>query len=134
MFYGYIDESGDEQTNLRTLSCLTGHWAQLFWFQNDWERILEKKNQELKAQGRQELSRFHATYWSTKNGEFAGWSDEEKINFIDNLIALFHRYPVVGSSETLNKQDLLEVFPEAQEQERVEQLAHVFLLMFIIMY
>jgi hypothetical protein len=134
MFHGYIDESGDEKTNLRTLSCLAGHWSQLFWFQNDWEKILKKKNEELKAQGRQAVSRFHATYWSTKNGEFEGWSDEEKIEFIDKFIALFYRYPVVGSSETLSKQDLVQVFPEAQEQDRVEQLAHAFLLMFIVMY
>jgi hypothetical protein len=134
MFYGYIDESGDQKTNLRTLSCLAGHWSQLFWFQNDWERILEKKNGELKAQGRQILSRFHATYWSTKNEEFEGWSDEEKIEFIDKFIRLFYRYPVVGSSETLNKQDLAEVFPEAQKQGHIEHLAHVFLLMYIVQY
>jgi len=134
MFYGYIDESGDEQTNLRTLSCLAGHWSQLFWFQNDWEKILENKNKELRAQGRPVLSRFHATYWSTKNDEFEGWSDEEKIEFIDKFIWLFHRYPVVGSSETLNKQDLAEVFPEAKTQERIEQLAHVVLFMYIVTY
>lgn len=134
MFYGYIDESGDKETNLRTLSCLAGHWSQLFYFQNDWEKILEKTNQRLRAQGRQVLSRFHATYWSTKNDEFKGWTDDEKIEFIDKFIWLFHRYPVVGSSETLNKQDLVEVFPEAQKQERVEQLAHVFLFMYIVTY
>jgi Protein of unknown function (DUF3800) len=134
MFYGYIDESGDDQTNLRTLSCLAGHWSQLFWFQNDWERILEEKNQELKAQGRQVLSRFHATYWSTKNEEFEGWSDKEKIEFIDKFIWLFYRYPVVGSSETLNKQDLVEVFPEALKQGRIEHLAHVVLLIYIVQY
>ena len=53
MFYGYIDESGDEQTNLRTLSCFAGHWSQLVYFQNDWEKGLEKKNEQLKAQGRE---------------------------------------------------------------------------------
>jgi hypothetical protein len=88
----------------------------------------------LKAQGRQVLSRFHATYWSTKNDEFEGWSDEEKIEFIDKFIWLFYRYPVVGSSETLNKQDLVEVFPEALKRERIEHLAHAVLLIYIVQY
>ncbi|MGA8873405.1 MAG: DUF3800 domain-containing protein [Candidatus Acidiferrales bacterium] len=132
MFYGYIDESGDNKTQLRTLSCLAGHWSYLFWFENDWTKILEKKNRQLKAEGRQELSRFHATYWSTKREEFTGWSDDEKIAFIDEFIALFLRYPVAVSSETLNKKDLIEVFPEAMD--RVEELAHSLLLIFIVLF
>jgi hypothetical protein len=132
MFYGYIDESGDRATNLVTLSCLAGHWSNLYYFENDWARLLAKKNKELKREGRQQISRFHATYWSTKRREFEGWSDVEKIDFIDGFIALFHRYPVAVSSETLNKQELLEVFPEAEGRQ--DELAHYFLLTFIILH
>lgn len=103
MFHGYIDESGDNATNLITLSCLLGHWSQLFWFENEWLKILERKNTELKGQGRQELSRFHASDWSTRHKEFKGWSEVEKLDLIDDFIALFHRYPVVTFSETLDR-------------------------------
>lgn len=132
MFWGYIDESGDETTGLCTLSCLVGHWSNLFWFENDWQRILEKKNRQLNAEHRQTLSRFHATDWSTKRREFEGWSDEEKISFINEFLFLFHRYPVVGTSETLRKQDLIEVFPEAKSH--YDQLAYSILLTYIVLY
>jgi hypothetical protein len=132
MFYGYIDESGDKETGLVTLSCLAGHWSNFFWFENDWKKILERKNKQLKTQGRQELSRFHATDWSTKRREFEGWTDEEKISFIDEFIALFHRYPLVTTSESLIRRDLIEVFPESVG--RVEHLAYSLLLIYLVSY
>jgi Protein of unknown function (DUF3800) len=132
MFYGYIDESGDARTNIRTLSCLAGHSSQLFWFEIDWNRILGKKNAYLREAGRPELSRFHATDWSTKRREFEGWSDDEKIEFIDKFIGLFYRYPVVTCSESVDKGDVLDVFPEAKE--RVDELSHYLLLVYIVSY
>ena len=43
------------------------------WLGFTGERRVEKeKNKKLRAEGRQEMSHFHATYWSTSTGEFAG--------------------------------------------------------------
>ena len=46
-----------------------GRCLQLFYFQNDWEKILEKKTHTLSAQGRRLLSRFYHCKSS--------WSGEE---------------------------------------------------------
>jgi len=58
-------------------------------------------------------SRFHATDWSTKREEFSGWSDDEKFELFDNLLALFERYNVVGCGESVYLKDVAAVFPEA---------------------
>jgi hypothetical protein len=134
VFWGYIDESGDDSTNLRTLACFAGHYSNLFWFQIDWNNILAKKNRQLLSDGRKPLSRFHATDWSTKNGEFEGWSDAEKIEFFESILVLFYRYPVVGCSQSIYKHDLVEVFPEACKPDRIDHLAHVLLLTLIVKY
>jgi Protein of unknown function (DUF3800) len=134
VFWGFIDESGDDKTNLRTLSCLAGHYSNLFWFRIDWDNAIARKNRELARQGRKELSRFHATEWSTKNGDFEGWSEPEKIEFFESLLVLFDRYPVVGCSQAVYKHELAEVFPEAVGPDRVDHLAHVLLLFLIVMY
>lgn len=134
MFWGYIDDSGDDVTGIRTLSCFAGHHSNLYWFEIEWNRVLEKNNRQLAAEGRKTISRFHATYWSTKNDEFKGWSDDEKFDFFDNLLALFYRFPVVGCGESVFKQDIAEVFPEAAGQDRVDHLAHVLLFTTIVIY
>jgi hypothetical protein len=134
VFWGYLDDSGDDETGLVSLSCVVGHYSYLFDFEVAWKRVLEKKNRQLEAEGRPAISRFHATYWSTKNQEFKGWSDDEKFAFFDNLLAIFYRYPVVGCGETAFRQDIAAVFPEAAEQDRVEHLAHVLLFTLIVLY
>jgi hypothetical protein len=134
VFWGYIDDSGDNKTGLRTLSCLVGHYSRLFDFEVAWKRVLERKNRQLAAEGRPTISRFHATYWSTQRGEFEGWSDDEKFEFFDNLLAIFYRYPVVGCGESVYKKDVAEVFPESLEQDRVDHLAQVLLFTLIVSY
>jgi hypothetical protein len=132
MFHGFIDESGSSQSRLITLSCLAGDWSQWFYFEIDWEKALAKKNKQLKAQGRKEISRFHATYWSTSTGEFKGWSKEEREEFGSHLILIIKRYPLVVCSYSLNTTDLTEVFPEAHN--RSHELAHILLLTHIMKY
>jgi hypothetical protein len=134
MFWAYIDDSGDDKTGLFTLSAFIGYWPVLFNFEAAWSRVLERKNRQLKAQGRPIISRFHATYFNTKNEEFEGWSDEEKFEFFDSLLALFYRYPVLGCGETAYRQDVAAVFPEASAQNKVDNLAHVLLFSMIVVY
>jgi hypothetical protein len=66
-----------------------GIYSNLFDFEVAWKRVLERKNRQLTAEGRPTISRFHATYWSTQPEEFKGWSDDEKFEFFDNLLAIF---------------------------------------------
>jgi hypothetical protein len=132
MFHGFMDESGSSQSKLITLSCLAGDWSQWFYLEIDWQKALDKKNKQLRDQGRQEISRFHATYWSTSTGEFDGWSKDEREEFGGRLIVIIKRYPLVVCSYSLNTDDLIEVFPEAQK--RSNELAHIILLTHIMKY
>jgi len=135
MFWGYVDDSGDDDlTGLMTLSCFIGHWSHLFSFEAAWGRVLDAKNRQLIADGRPTISRFHATHWSTKRQEFEGWSDDEKFDFFDKLLGIFHRYPCVGCGENVYKKDVETVFPEAAKQDRVKNLCHVLLFSQIMVY
>jgi hypothetical protein len=134
MFWGYIDDSGDEATELRTLSCFIGHWSVLFDFEVAWNRVIDKVNRRLASAGRRTISRFHATDWSTKRKEFSGWSDDEKFELFDNLLALFERYNVVGCGESVFLKDVASVFPEAATQDKVDNLAHTLLFSLIVLF
>ena len=79
--------------------------------------------------GRRTISRFHATDWSTKRKEFSGWSDDEKFELFDNLLALFERYNVVGCGESVYLKD---VVPEAAAQDKSDHLAHTLLFSMIV--
>ncbi len=132
MFTGYIDDSGSEQSHLLTLSCLVGHGSQTFWFEIEWNRCLEKKSKELKAQGRQTISRYHAKDCSSRVREFGGWTVEEQIQFTTCLLRVFRLYPLAVASYTLNLQDLVLEFPEAKDNPR--PLAHVLLLNHVVRF
>jgi hypothetical protein len=133
VFWGYIDDSGDKAIGLRTLSCFIGHWSVLFNFEVAWKRVIRKANCRLTAAGRRTISRFHATDWSTKRKEFSGWSDDEKFELFDNLLALFERYNVVGCGESVYLKDVASVFPEAAAQDKVDHLAHTLLFSMIVL-
>ncbi len=132
MFTGYIDDSGSRKSNLFTLSCLVGHGSQWFWFENEWVKCLEKKNEQLKSQGRPLISRYHAADCSSCFREFKGWTPEEQIDFVKCLIRVFQRHPLVISSYTLDVRDLIAEFPEAEKEPY--GLAHILLLNHIMKY
>jgi hypothetical protein len=126
VFTGYIDDSGSNESNLLTLSCLIGwgsEWQYIEWM---WLNCLEKKNKQLKAQGRVELSRYHAADCSSREREFKDWTVPEQIEFTNWLINVFRRHRLAVIAYTLDIQDLIAEFPEAKKNPR--GLAHIILL------
>ena len=76
---GYFDESYNER--VFTYSCAmsdTTGWADI---ERGWKLCLKAKNKELKADGRREISRYHAADCSSLVGEFKGWTVPEQIAF-----------------------------------------------------
>jgi hypothetical protein len=134
LLIGYIDESGSSQSDIFTLSCLIGWDAQWAKLESQWLRIIGEKNRELRAQGRQTISRFHATDWSTSNNEFYGWSHQEGIEFGAKLLDLINQYPLGVCGYSLKIEDLRAVFPECVAQEKEFVLAHVLLFPYIVSY
>jgi hypothetical protein len=112
------------------LPCLVGNGGMWQWVEWAWLGVLEKKNKELKAQGRKELSRYHASDCSFRYKEFEDWSVAEQIELTDQLIRRVFRHPLVIVSYTLDTRDLVGEFPEAKENAL--GLAHVLLLNHIV--
>jgi hypothetical protein len=73
-----------------------------------------EEESELKAQGRKELSRYHASDCSFRYKEFADWSVAEQIEFTDQLIRKVFRHPLVIVSYTLDTRDLIAEFQESK--------------------
>jgi hypothetical protein len=80
----------------------SGHGGMWQWVEWAWLNVLEKKNKELKAQRRKELSRYNASDCSFRYKEFEDWSVAEQIEFTDQLIRKVFRHPLVIVSYTLD--------------------------------
>jgi hypothetical protein len=132
MLIGHMDDSGSVESHLFTLSCLVGHGGMWQWIEWAWLQCLEKKNKQLKAEGRTELSRYHASDCSFRHNEFADWTVPEQIELTEQLIRIFRNHSLVIVSYTLDLRDLVAEFPEAKGDPRA--LAHVLLLTHIMKY
>jgi len=84
IFRGYFDESYNSK--VFTLSCLASDpvgWGEI---ERGWKLCLAAKNRALRAQGRQQISRYHAADCSSRQGEFSDWTTEEQIAFVKQLM------------------------------------------------
>lgn len=113
IFRGYIDESYNaKELKLFTLSCLmaTGKdWAEM---ERAWKLQLTVKNKQLKREGRPLISRYHATDCNGRHKEFAGWTRDERDDFVLKLFHIFKRIPLNATAYDIDLDDLVEVFPE----------------------
>jgi hypothetical protein len=115
VFTGYIDESGDDKTKLFTLSCLVSDSTQWKLFEDAWLDCLKRKNVELRAAGRNEMSRYHASSCASCIDEFEGWTIDEQKEFTSILIGVFKQYGLAISAYTLSLDDLVAEFPEVEK-------------------
>ena len=117
---GYIDESCDGDQNLFALSCIVATrkgWSEM---ERGWRLQLSAVNKKLRRDGRPLISRYHASYCSGRRHEFAGWSHDERDEFVRGLFDVIKRcrgVHVVAYDVGLD--DLCEVFPE-WAQDRLE--------------
>lgn len=132
LFTGYIDDSGSSATNLVTLACVAGWGARLETLEQMWSECLAKKNEQLRLEGRKEITHYHATDCSNYVNEFEGWSKDEQIAFTKELLRILEMHRLVIASYTLDTKDLLAVFPEAENKEF--ELANAILLRKIMNY
>jgi hypothetical protein len=112
---GYMDESYDSK--VFSLSCVFtsgGHW---WYLANDWQKVIDKKNQSLDRAGRKPISRYHASDCSTRNGEFRDWSIPECVEFAKELFDVLRKYPLNNVGFSLALAELKEEIPEAAKHE-----------------
>jgi hypothetical protein len=80
---GYFDESEDDEWfNLGAMFSTGYKWT---FLTVDWKRCLDEWNDRLTKQGRQNISRFHASDCWQRNKEFQGWTIEERDKFLEEL-------------------------------------------------
>src|SRR5713101_4881119 len=114
---GFMDEShggGGIVPKLFSLSCVVGDDTLWPWFEIDWVKVLEWKNEQLRSQGRSEISRYHAADCSSCLGEFKGWTVDEQIEFSQKLFEVFKKHPVHIYGYDMPLQLLVQEFPETK--------------------
>lgn len=132
MLTGYIDDSANTNQSIVTLGCLIAdgsHWEQ---FEREWKNLLDQTNKALKAAGKPEISRYHATDCSTMHNEFREWDIPMTREITAEIKKIFARHPVVTIAYGAVISDVAEIFPEAGE--KVYNLAFSIFLIHIMRY
>lgn len=83
----YIDESYSDR--MFTLSAAYSSGNRWLSFVSAWKKRIAAKNRSLRAEGRRQVSRFHAADLSSCRGEFEGWTTDEQIAFVKELLGVF---------------------------------------------
>lgn len=111
IFRGYIDESYNER--IFTLSCLVSTGKEWTEFSRGWKLTLDAWNRKLKAQGRPQLTRYHAVYCSNRKREFEGWERDERNEFVCDLMRGFKRHPFDTVAFSIDLDEFRSVIPES---------------------
>jgi hypothetical protein len=113
---GFIDEShdGDNPPKVFELSCIVTSDAGCLFFDMEWGALLESKNEELRKQGRKEISRFHAADFNNYQGDFKDWTPDEQKDFSRRIVRVFERNPVHIHGWNMPLQLLVQEFPETK--------------------
>jgi hypothetical protein len=107
---GYIDESYNKR--VFTLSCFLAFPEEWQRIEEEWQAVLRETNSELRNQGRQEISRFHAADCSSCLGEFAGWTVDEQVELATKLIAIIKTNMSTVMAFSMPLDDYIAVYPE----------------------
>jgi hypothetical protein len=109
---GFIDESYSQK--VFSLSCVMSKPSGWLEIESGWKKCLRAKNKKLRADGRKEISRYHAADCSSRVGDSKGWTVQEQISFTTELLAVFKRrrswVNVISYSIPLD--DFVREFPE----------------------
>jgi len=130
LFKGYIDESYDKKQKLFSLSCLVATGKKFSEMERIWKLHIAAKNKQLAKQSRKLISRYHASDCNSRHGDFEGWTEEERNEFVLGLFSIFRRTPVHAVGYDVDLDNLCEVFPELAHK-RLE-LAYAVLLDFLM--
>jgi hypothetical protein len=115
VLWGHIDESYQKHgEGLFTLACIYTESSTWSWFELAWQNCLDKKNKELAAQGRRQITRYHASNCSCRYDEFKGWTTKEQIEFTQSLMNVFMQHPTHTIAYTINLQELAEEVPSPE--------------------
>jgi hypothetical protein len=115
---GYFDESYNSQT------FVLGGWIaedrQFSWLETQWVRRLALENRRLLKQGKQPLSRYHASDCSSRKNEYDGWALTEQISHAKAFLRFISQRTMVAITCGVSLKDLVDVFPK-NKHDALEQ-------------
>ena len=111
-FSGYIDESYDKKQKLFALSCMIGKGSQFIKMERLWRNKIRNKNDQRKKYGQKPISRYHAADCNARKGEFHGWDERERNEFVLKLFGVFKQIPLHNIAIYVDLDQLCEAFPE----------------------
>jgi hypothetical protein len=117
MLAGYIDESytGEKEPVTFGLNCVYTTYSDWFWIQAAWCRVLAQKNEALLAAGRRPIRRYHSNEISNFEGDFEGWTGDERTQLTKDLIAHALTGNFVQSMGfTANLKEVADVWPRVK--------------------
>ena len=120
MLKAYFDESFGKR-NTFGFSCIFtdgSTWGQL---EKDWVAVIDRKNESLRKEGRETVSRYHESDCASYHGEYKNWSREnnnaEQIAFFKELLAVLRKYPLNAIGYTLNLNELAQEIPGLEDKQ-----------------
>ena len=121
----YFDESYDSR--MFAVAGIVGKvqtWVQI---EAGWQAAIRLRNQELFADGRKQISRYHAAEMNAHDNEFKGWGEDETRNFAEQLLAVLYGREIFITSFAVKLDDLQKVFPEwCKTQQEAQDYAYRF--------
>jgi hypothetical protein len=132
LLVGHIDESGDGNGRLFTLSCVVTSGGLWWYFENAWLKWLEKTNAVLRAQGRKEITRYHSMECSSYINEFEGWDGTERIHFQEGLLDVFRYHNTAIISFTVDLKDIAEIMSGIRGKSK--EIAYIWFLQKIMVW
>lgn len=130
---GYIDESYDAGPQPLTfaLTCTVAPTSEWLWIVWPWENCLNEKNDDLRARGRNPITRYHAADINNLRGDFKGWSGEERNAFHQKLLTkVFARHKWGYEGYAINLKELAEEWPQTASDPK--EFAYHILLQFLM--
>jgi hypothetical protein len=109
---GFIDESYDQK--IFVLSALVAIGTEWRWLSRDWTACIDRRNKLLLSQDRNPITRFHAAECNSQDNEYEGWSREEQIEFMAELIKVLGKSELYSIGWALDLEDFNSVFPEVR--------------------
>ena len=104
----YMDESGTHGSKTMLMAAFAGDITQ-------WRKFEKKASALLNKYG---VNVFHAKKWRDGDGDFAGWSVDKKINFLDRFGEIANRHLLVGCHAVLKMDDYREYYLKDLDKPR----------------
>jgi hypothetical protein len=108
---GYIDESISNGQHLFAMSALIAERSDWVRFEVDWKDCIKLVNRRLEREGRQQISRYHASDCSSRIGDFNGWTREEQIDLTKQLLNTFQSYNTKAIAFIVDLDAIAEFYP-----------------------